>query len=144
MVSTATVTTSASTTAPVNSDVVFNNYTPESYNNVNTTAFPFCPGQDGQNITTPFGNYVYNLQCYVNLLGTNIVSIIAYTLEDCIQACSNMNAQTSGQCVGVNYWAEMSAEFATNGGNCWLKQTLGADNPDLRPLHLAAILQVNT
>lgn len=142
MVSTATVSASgsASTSAPTNSGAVYNSYIPASHSDVNTTAFTVCPLQDGQNITTPRLNEIYNLHCYVNLGGQDIVSIVAYSLEDCIQACTNTNNGGPVQCVAVNFWAEMSAEFTTNGGNCWLKQQWENGSQDELPLHVGAVL----
>jgi hypothetical protein len=81
-------------------------------------------------------NLIFNVACgvdYYNSIaaeqgGTvaDIVCILAYSAQDCMEAYSYMN-QFNGQwgfgtpCRGVTFNRDMSHSYADHGGNCWLK-----------------------
>jgi len=110
------------TTTP--SSLPANNYEPLSAASVNTTYFPYCPDQDGQTITTLKDSATYELQCNSNAYGVDAMAIVAYSLDDCVQACTTLNTfNTITNCVGVNFWADMASSFYSSGGNCYLKTT---------------------
>ncbi|RSL52225.1 hypothetical protein CEP54_011034 [Fusarium duplospermum] len=54
------------------------------------------------------------------------VGIIAYSLEDCLQACTQMNAMNDSQdtgatCKSVTFRPGLSDSYKWHGSNCWLK-----------------------
>ncbi|KAH7268535.1 hypothetical protein MRS44_011198 [Fusarium solani] len=56
----------------------------------------------------------------------DLVGIIAYSLEDCLQACTQMNAMDDNQdtgvtCKSVSFRANIAQSYKQYGGNCWLK-----------------------
>ncbi|RSM06501.1 hypothetical protein CEP52_005697 [Fusarium oligoseptatum] len=56
----------------------------------------------------------------------DLVGIIAYSLEDCLQACTQMNAMDDNQdtgvtCKSVSFRANLAQSYKQYGGNCWLK-----------------------
>jgi hypothetical protein len=66
-----------------------------------------------------------------NDAGTNIrdiAAIIAYTVEDCVDACSAITFQTMIQgyetgptCSSVSWFADAKSVVGIGNGNCWLK-----------------------
>jgi hypothetical protein len=82
-------------------------------------------------------NQEYNYSCGIdlgNLLtdsGAAIVdlgAVVAYTVEDCLDACSALTFQTmlSGRengptCTSISWFANARAVVSVGNGNCWLK-----------------------
>lgn len=56
----------------------------------------------------------------------DIIGILAYSAQDCMEACSYLN-QVNGQrglgtsCWGITFNQDMSRSYANLGANCWLK-----------------------
>lgn len=69
----------------------------------------------------------------------DLVGIIAYSLEDCLQACTQMNAMNDNQdtgvtCKSVSFRANIAQSYKQYGGNCWLK-----DAKKRRPFNYNAV-----
>ncbi|KAM0430165.1 hypothetical protein ACHAPT_006173 [Fusarium lateritium] len=69
----------------------------------------------------------------------DLVGIIAYSLEDCLQACTQMNAMNDNQdtnvtCKSVSFRANLAQSYKQYGGNCWLK-----DSKKARPFNYNAV-----
>ena len=76
----------------------------------------------------------------------DIVSIVAYTLDDCMRACAVFNERNTvpdTRCVAVHFYADLQW-VVKRGGNCWLKSKIGkgvTDKGDTKDLHVKADLQ---
>ncbi|KAJ4328808.1 hypothetical protein N0V84_000818 [Fusarium piperis] len=67
------------------------------------------------------------------------VGLIAYSLEDCLHACTQMNAindnqDTGAECKSVSFHATLAQSYKEWGGNCWLK-----DGKKKRPFSYDAV-----
>jgi hypothetical protein len=68
----------------------------------------------------------YRVACGRRLLGgvdtTTLSELVAYSLQDCIQACTLLNAWSGGlKCSAVTWDTAMAYSYEVNiGGNCWL------------------------
>ena len=91
-----------------------------------------CPALHGTSYTTASKETFMQL-CNTTYLGdqTNIkdiIAIISYSMDDCIEACSSVNEfAVSPACAGVTFKPTLS-EFPA--GNCWLKTGTGAGTDD--------------
>ena len=66
---------------------------------------------------------------------------MAYTLDACIEACSNMNTiARETQCHGVLFNANLDKGIANNNGNCWLKSLMANPAVDPVPPSVGAVL----
>lgn len=98
-----------------------------------------CPSIDGDRLTNgpPGGpNFEYDMECNVDRTfneeeeGGDIVSLISYSLNDCLRACSVYNRnKRDDKCLAVTFMADLSAIIGTNGGNCYLKSGQGKKEP---------------
>ena len=111
-------------------------YAPVSIRDVQTLANN-CPSIDGTMIKNHF-NQNFKYTCGVDLSNlpaaeggniTDIAAIIAYTVEDCIDACSGINFQTligasadGTTCSSISWTANAAASVSVGNGNCWLKK----------------------
>lgn len=71
------------------------------------------------------------------LLLVDLIGIVAYTLADCIRACSQRSLQVkklglpdNESCRAVTFDTEMQSATAQAGGNCWLKNGTSDDSTD--------------
>jgi hypothetical protein len=101
-----------------------------------------------------FSNHV--VSSLDNLLLIDILGITAYTLGDCLQACSNLNAYNEDfarpsmtYCRSVVFNADLHDSITSVGANCWMKNGTPA-NIDILPrepagsiLYLSAALAAN-
>lgn len=132
--------TSPASTAPSSSQTTTNgrllNYTAAPAANISSVYLP-CPSVDGNTYTTINGQ-TWAVSCSVDEYTGDIGSILAYTYQDCIEACAAMNTwqHKDDACSRVQYSALM-ANHTGNGdfGNCWLKNdtayTISAGSGDL-------------
>lgn len=136
---TITVTSPASTTPPTTStttDGRLLNYTVAPASNISSLYLP-CPTVDGNTYTTINGQ-TWAVSCSVDEYTGDIGSILAYTYQDCIEACAAMNTwqHKDHACSRVQFSA-LVANNTGNGnfGNCWLKNdtayTISAGTGDL-------------
>lgn len=108
-----------------------------------------CPGRDGENFITQESD-VFTISCSVGLENGDLGAMIMYTLDDCINACSWMNAyQDRTLCTRVEFHAILNYGGAVNLPNCWLMnataQTTVKTKGDLEDLGLAAsAIRVNS
>ncbi|KAH8908310.1 hypothetical protein BR93DRAFT_966388 [Coniochaeta sp. PMI_546] len=84
-----------------------------------------CPNLDqaGQQ-TIKIGGYTwyFNSMCGTDFAGHDIVGIISYSLQNCLQACVMYNLfYGDNNCVAVHFTADMVGALAANFANCWLK-----------------------
>jgi hypothetical protein len=68
----------------------------------------------------------------------DLVGIIMYTLDDCLDACSGFNQQTQRygrdmNCKSVSWFWDMKNATASIGGNCWLKNATLASGATADP-----------
>lgn len=66
------------------------------------------------------------MHCGVSLVRDDIASILAYTVADCIEACSSINWFYSGTgnqslCTAVAFGSEIDSTYPEQHANCWLK-----------------------
>jgi hypothetical protein len=129
----ATSTTSSGAAASATGTVT--NYVPTSIRDIDTLALD-CPAIDGTTGRTHF-NQNFKYTCGVDLGNqpsaaggniTDLAAIIAYTIEDCIDACSAVTFQTfihgvkgGPTCSSVSWFADAKSTVAVGNGNCWLK-----------------------
>lgn len=73
------------------------------------------------------GRYTYNCLDSTNILDTTLMSFTAYTLEQCVDACSQYSAMNASEtCKAAVINSDFSARYETeNGANCWLKSGSG-------------------
>ncbi|KAI4614657.1 uncharacterized protein J4E87_009458 [Alternaria ethzedia] len=73
------------------------------------------------------GRYTYNCLDSTNILDTILMSFTAYTLEQCVDACSQYSAMNaSSACKAAVISSDFSTRYETeNGANCWLKSGSG-------------------
>lgn len=130
LISSSTVASSATASATAT------DYAPVSIRDVQTLVNN-CPTIEGTTIKNHF-NQNFRYTCGVDLGNlpaaeggniTDIAAIIAYTIEDCIDACSGINFQTFLQrveggptCSSVSWTENAAASVAVGNGNCWLKK----------------------
>lgn len=77
----------------------------------------------------------------------DLVGLAAYTLDDCLEACSLYNRQSvytkrGDACGAVTFCAAMQRYTHTTGGNCWLKNdtmTLGDGDENYSEACLSAM-----
>ena len=135
----ATVTMTGTGTASATSTATgaVKNYSPLLPSQVNTTALD-C--NDQSTMTSTSGEQ-FQLHCNINYGGNDIVDIIAYTLDACIEACSNMNTIANATtCHGIMFNANMEYVYAEDSGNCWLKSLMADPTTDSLPPSVGAVL----
>ncbi|EXJ70565.1 uncharacterized protein A1O5_06635 [Cladophialophora psammophila CBS 110553] len=132
---TATATSSTATSSPINGLV--NDYTPLPPSTVNTTSLNCTTGTS---VYSASGSQ-FQLTCDKNYPGNDIVSIITYTLDVCVEACANMNVlQAQTVCHGVMYNANLAMMVQNGNGNCWLKTAMQNPVDDDFPPSVGAAL----
>ncbi|KAF2827846.1 hypothetical protein CC86DRAFT_465677 [Ophiobolus disseminans] len=58
-----------------------------------------------------------------NIVGNDITGISAYSLQQCIDACSTMNTRDGKKCAAVTIGPDLAHAYEiNNGANCWLKE----------------------
>ncbi|KAI9815085.1 MAG: hypothetical protein M1827_002928 [Pycnora praestabilis] len=128
-----TVTVSSAPTSTSSSTNLTNLVVPLP-NDVATVALD-CP-TSGTNSYTSGASITFSWQCGTDYNagseneaknGTivDLTSLIAYSIEDCMEACSQMNALDVITCAGVTFRSEMKHYYATARANCWLKDSTG-------------------
>lgn len=121
--STSTATSSGSTTAPTGT---FANYIPASVSSVQSL-YNDCASLNGSSVQSAQGP-MFRVTCPQAILGSSgtngvtLSELVAYTLQDCINACTLMNFwKGSTVCNSITWDAGMAGATAANfGGNCWL------------------------
>lgn len=96
-----------------------------------------CPTLNSQTYETHF-HQTFSLTCGIDYTEglaaadggviSNIAAIIAYSPEDCFEACSNVNHlasvwNTGVSCESVTWTYDMKNATNKLGGNCWLKNS---------------------
>ena len=87
-----------------------------------------CDGlEDNMTVTYNRGDTaVYNLKCNMDTPYGDMAVFLAYSLSDCLQACSTYNWYHANQdCKGAVFFSNMQAARIAHDGNCWLKSELG-------------------
>lgn len=70
--------------------------------------------------------HAFVISCTAGLYGGDIGSIVAYTIEDCIDACGSLNAWHSNDtaCVGVQFIIGIASSVSGGSyGNCFMKNS---------------------
>jgi hypothetical protein len=69
------------------------------------------------------GRYTYSCLDSTNILDNTLMSFTAYTLEQCVDACSQYSAMDANNtCKAAVINSDFSGRYETeNGANCWLK-----------------------
>jgi hypothetical protein len=91
------------------------------------------------------GRYRYNCLDNTNISGPNLVAFTAYTLEQCVDSCSQYSAMSNStdgaKCKAAVINAAFSKQYeSSNGANCWLKSGAG-DASTGQGGYTAAVLQ---
>ncbi|KAI1457820.1 hypothetical protein F4805DRAFT_457500 [Annulohypoxylon moriforme] len=116
---TSTPTLSTSSTSPT-----LTNYTAASPSDVETL-YVDCPNLEDTSIEDRSSSS-YQVKCGKRIPPgrsdvTTYSASIAYSLEDCINACAQWNWWTTGSyCVAVSWCQDMSYSWNYEGANCWL------------------------
>lgn len=114
---TSSVTSITSTTATA---VIFSNYAVPRPTSTSDTVALDCPALNQKNYTTA-RNQNFLMSCNVGLSGFDLVGIAAYIVDDCIEACSSMNAfNGTNVCTAITFNAAMYENWGQH-ANCWLK-----------------------
>ncbi|KAI0901659.1 hypothetical protein F4806DRAFT_8449 [Annulohypoxylon nitens] len=109
-----------------------------------------CPRLDGK-ITEDSIQQRYKISCGERIVGggSDVITYsasIAYSLQDCIEACSQLNIWTGGlYCTAVTWSQAMSFAWETEGGmNCWLFNSTSLDSSiEVHVNHTIAIMEFN-
>ncbi len=138
---TVTVTGSAGASATSSSSTTLvNDYTPLSPTLVNTTALDCTTGTTVQS----WSGQTFQLNCNTNYGGGDVVNLIAYDLDTCVEACSSMNelgGNGTTTCYGVVFNSNLEAIYGKQEGNCWLKgSAMGNPSVDGLPPSVGAVL----
>jgi hypothetical protein len=101
-----------------------------------------CPDAETQPRTT-YWKEIYTVDCYIDYTQSlpangggeigDIAGIIAYSLDDCIAACSYSNQQQledATRCKAVTWRNDLKNVTADFGANCWLKNATLAGGAD--------------
>ncbi|EXJ90458.1 hypothetical protein A1O1_03560 [Capronia coronata CBS 617.96] len=133
---TATVTNTVSS-APTTQTGLVNNYSPLLPDQVNTTALDCAE----QATITSRSDEQYQLNCNINYPDNDLLNFIAYSLDDCIDACSSINTVSGDtQCHGVVFNANLEKSDQQGHGNCWLKSIMANPTTDPQPPSVGAVL----
>ncbi|KAI0553131.1 hypothetical protein F4679DRAFT_496857 [Xylaria curta] len=90
-----------------------------------------CPGLDSTPQSSTFAHRTSTFQMYcrkgpVYDMNQAILSIIVYTLHDCLQACVSFNHYVdSDNCTAASFYANMTAVVPTAEANCYLRTGTG-------------------
>lgn len=110
-----------------------------------------CDNLAAQDQISPINNESFTVRCQFNLpTGTDsqqtdsdgnvlklvdMIGIVAYTLVDCIRACSERTRQVkllglpvSETCRAVTFGTQLQSLVSGAGGNCWLKNGTADDS----------------
>ncbi|PVI02657.1 hypothetical protein DM02DRAFT_626547 [Periconia macrospinosa] len=82
-----------------------------------------CPQKNaaGQSIITTWDKAQYLCEDDTNYQSGDITGIVAYTLQDCADACATF-AMFNGRCDSFTHDADVARSYQiNNGANCWLK-----------------------
>jgi len=81
-----------------------------------------CPNIDKQTYITR-RSQTYSLSCSNYLQDGDFADVVAYSYQDCVEACSSHNYWTlnTTACTGVKFSSMMSGSGLPDYGNCWLK-----------------------
>ncbi len=135
---TATATgTGTSTALPSPSSL--QNYVVDEPYFVESLKLPDCT-VDSETITSKDYSNLFNLYCGIDMANSrpdddnpdlvvaDFVGLFAYTVTDCLYACSNAimfsttwGHDTTQTCKGITWQASMSSSNTSNSANCWLK-----------------------
>ena len=110
-------------------------YTAPSPSDINLVPLN-CPALNNTPYTTYYGD-TFTQICGVDLQSNvsaisgngaviaNIVGILAYSVEDCITACSKANTYVQrwggSKCNSISFGSDLSILYPGNRANCWLK-----------------------
>jgi hypothetical protein len=151
------MTTTVSTPIPTStstSTTNLTNYLAALPQNVRTLAWD-CPNLSTFTTNNLLQNQAFVVTCGIDYnsnraavqggIVSDVVGILAYSAQDCMEACSNLNAfgATWGfptKCAGITFSQAMSSLWASFGANCWLKNGT-AVNPISCDSCLSAVVQ---
>ncbi|KAF2845681.1 hypothetical protein T440DRAFT_472462 [Plenodomus tracheiphilus IPT5] len=89
-----------------------------------------------------FNGATYTCTTDSNFFGGDITGIVAYTLQQCIDACTTMN-EVSGdkKCVAIALNHDLAAAYRNlKGANCWLKSGVGGGRQEDKGVTVAALV----
>lgn len=139
----------SSTAKPTNSTpTALDNVSVPKPNDVNSLALD-CPKIDSTTYISRIGQS-FQFVCAMDYQGNSpaaqrngtvkdLVGLIAYSVDDCIEACSEMNEYLGG-CGAITLKADMSLSVKLFRANCWLKNTSGRGIPKENTLVSAKLL----
>jgi hypothetical protein len=130
---------STSTSPPLGSSTLVSNYAPLLPSQVYTAALN-CTS--GATVITGDGSQ-FQTNCNTNYAGNDMLQFVAYSLDDCLGACTNLNkisASNTVPCKGVLFNANVAACVSQGGGNCWLKSAMEGAAADILPPSVGAVL----
>lgn len=100
-------------------------------NNVGNLTQPAeCDERGGPNEHTSTSALKFTFYCAFDAPSSDriedLVGILAYTFDDCVDACANMNRQTASndagrRCESVVFGWQLGREWEQHKANCWLK-----------------------
>lgn len=88
-----------------------------------------CPPDNGDVKTSNAESY--RCMSGKNVAGHDLAVIVAYTLQQCVDACSEMNrlANSKNACKGVVMAEDLSRRYLKGErGNCWLKSDVSGQS----------------
>jgi hypothetical protein len=104
--------------------------TPSATNPPSTSLYAPLPAAsvDKIDISCPRSLLSYNEKYYncfpqLNIEAGNVMAISAYSLQQCIDACSTMNEVVGpNSCIAISLIEGLASDYRNNhGANCWLK-----------------------
>lgn len=133
---TATVTASSATSTTTTAGLA-TDYAPLLPTQVSTLQYE-CDDGALRNSTT---GQQFQLNCNKNFPGSDLLNFVAYTLDDCIEACSNYNnINQTTICRGIVFNANMDLITEEYNGNCYLKSSMANAIVDTSPPSVGAVL----
>jgi hypothetical protein len=128
-----TVITTVTTTSPLSPSSTptsgFTNFSVTAPSAI-TSLYLDCPAISSTTYTAQNSSNIFAITCDLdypswNVGNEDIVSIIAYSLQDCLEACSQMTSSGVASCAGALFESDLSSWL---GGNCYLKSSLVTSN----------------
>jgi hypothetical protein len=121
-----TVTTTVTTTSPSSTSTSgFTNFSVTAPSAI-TSLYIDCPAVSSTTYTAQNSSNIFAMTCDLDypsweVGNKDIVSIIAYSLQDCMEACSQMTSRGIASCAGALFESDLGEWL---GGNCYLKSSL--------------------
>lgn len=110
------------------------NYTPAPLSHISNFSLD-CPNIDGTNFSPTTNNQLFKMSCFSQYTGATILTALAYSVQDCVNACGSINDNngTNGKYCQYLVWNAYPGRYQEN---CWLLSASATFLPDSKPSYL--------